>query len=468
MGYSKKDLSMSNTLVTTVITSTPIFGSVIYATGEYTATYTPAGVLVSVTGNIEVEDPVTHAFTDFTVDSSVSTNGSQYVADFTSATGAITNLQLVWNTETPSTYTGTSSPPLSYVTESGTTDTMSAAHTGTLLNFVACYCAGTRIRTPDGDVAVGSLVAGQMVVTASGEVKPIRWIGKRVINVRQHADPAMVRPIRIAAGALAEGMPKRDLLVSPDHAMLVDGALIPARLLVNHRSVTEMMETKTVTYFHVELDRHDIIIANGAPAESYLDTGNRDVFTDATDSAADVDFSVGERLRATAVGMCMTLVTDPEAVFPIWQRIADRAGLEVYESIETTGDNGGIRLIAGSRTLRPVVAEGDRVIFALPHDATDVRLVSFAAQPNKARPWLDDRRELGVAVKAISADHTAVALDGPALTTGWWDVEHAGTTAFRWTSGDAVFALPKGTKLLTVRLHAVMPEDDQVVFARAA
>jgi hypothetical protein len=164
----------------------------------------------------------------------------------------------------------------------------------------------------------------------------------------------------------------------------------------------------------------------------------------------------------------MPLATDPEAVFPIWQRVADRAGLAVQEGAESVADHGSIRLMVGTRALRPVVVEGDRLIFALPHDTRAVRLVSASAQPSKSRPWLDDRRSLGVAVKAISADHIAVALDGPALTSGWWDVEHAGTILFRWTSGDGAFALPKGTKLLTVRLHAVMAVADQAVFAKAA
>jgi hypothetical protein len=461
---------MSDTSVTTIITATPIFGTNIFATGTYVAVYNSSGALISLTGNIIVEDPGTHSFTDFTSAATVGETNGVYYADFTSG-GPFTALQLVWVGETPSTYSGTNplSPPFSYVTEAGSgSELLNPSSTGSLVNFVACYCPGTLIGTPDGDVAVENLVEGQLVTTASGEAKPIHWIGRRTINIRRHPDPDMVRPIRIAAGALAEATPTRDLLVSPDHAILLDGALIPARLLVNHRSVTEMTETRSVTYFHVELDRHDIIVANGALAESYLDTGNRAIFVAESVVTADVDLSVGQRLRMPADGACMPLVTDPEAVFPIWQRIADRAGLEVFESGETTGGYGGIRLIAGSRTLRPVAVEGDRLIFALPRDTSEVRLVSGTMRPNKARPWLDDRRELGVAVKAISADHTAVALDGPALTTGWWDVEHAGTAAFRWTSGNAAFALPKGTKLLTVRLHAVMAEAEQPAFAQAA
>jgi hypothetical protein len=468
---------MSDTTIFTQIKTAPIFGTNLFASGFYDATYDASGALISVTGDIIVDNPISHAISLFTLDTSVSgTGGGQYTADFVvdgtnnlSIVGHITELDLVWNTETPTAYAGTypGSGPFSLVIEGGGPSLINSNDTGTLQNF-PCYAAGTLIRTVDGEIAVENLAEGQLVVTASGTAKPIRWIGRRTVNVRRHADPATVRPIRIAAGALAEGVPARDLLVSPDHAMLVDGALIPARLLVNNRSITEATDVKIVTYFHVELDSHDIIIAEGAQAESFLDTGNRAVFANTDVSAMNVDLSVAQRLRMPAEGACMPLVTDPEAVFPIWQRIADRAGLEVRESIETAGGHGDVRLIADGRTLRPVVTEGDRLIFALPRDTSELRLVSTAVRPSMARPWLDDRRDLGVAVKSIMADHATVALDSPALGTGWWDVEHAGMSAFRWTNGDAGFALPKGTKLLSIRLHAATADAEKPVLAHAA
>jgi hypothetical protein len=333
-----------------------------------------------------------------------------------------------------------------------------------------CFARGTLIATPEGEVAVENLAVGQQVVTASGEAKLIRWIGHRTIDIARHPDPELVRPVRIAAGALAEGVPVRDLVVSCDHGMLVDGALIPARLLVNHRSITLDVQAESVTYYHVELDQHDIVIAEGALSESYLDTGNRDTFENASVTVLNPDLSVEQRLRMPADGACMPLVTETAAVLPVWQRLADRAGTSAAE-IETSmasAADGGVRLIVGSRTLRPVVAQDDSLIFALPRDADQVRLVSAAARPNKARPWLDDRRDLSLAVKSITADQTAIALDGPGFGSGWWDVESAGPTSFRWSNGDAVVAVPKGTKLLTIRLYAAMPETGQLRQAEAA
>jgi hypothetical protein len=251
--------------------------------------------------------------------------------------------------------------------------------------------------------------------------------------------------------------------------MLVDGALIPARMLVNHRSITEDTRAGTVTYFHVELDSHDIILAEGAPAESYLDTGNRGMFANAPVTFLTADLSAATRLRMPQDGACMPLATDPGTVFPIWQRLLHRAGADAgTDGSDIAARDEGVRLVAGARTLRPIVADGGTLIFALPRDAVAVRLLSAAARPNRARPWLDDRRSLGVAVTEISADTAPVPLDGPAFGAGWWDIEQAGTGAFRWSNGDAVIAVPAGTKLLTVRLHAAAPAACASVRAEAA
>ena len=107
--------------------------------------------------------------------------------------------------------------------------------------------------------------------------QPIVWIGRRDVDLVGHADPESARPIRIAAGAFAENQPARDLLLSPDHAVFADGVLIPVKHLVNGTTIRQI-DVERVTYFHIELARHDIIFAEGLAAESYLDTGNRATF----------------------------------------------------------------------------------------------------------------------------------------------------------------------------------------------
>ncbi|MBN8896792.1 MAG: Hint domain-containing protein, partial [Rhodospirillales bacterium] len=145
---------------------------------------------------------------------------------------------------------------------------------------LACFAAGTRIATERGEVAVERLVVGDRVRTIGGGMRPVRWIGHRAIDCRCHPDPTAVRPVRIRAHAFGAGMPARDLYLSPDHAVFLEGALIPIRHLVDGGLVAQVAHSR-VTYFHVELDGHDVLLADGLPAESYLEVGGRSAFANA-------------------------------------------------------------------------------------------------------------------------------------------------------------------------------------------
>jgi hypothetical protein len=99
------------------------------------------------------------------------------------------------------------------------------------------------------------------------------------IDCRRHRRPHEVFPVRVQAYAFGPGVTHRDLLVSPDHALFLDGVLIPARYLCNGTTIRQEA-VAAVSYFHIELEQHDVLLAEGLPAESYLDTGNRDAFAD--------------------------------------------------------------------------------------------------------------------------------------------------------------------------------------------
>ena len=145
-----------------------------------------------------------------------------------------------------------------------------------------CYASGTFIRTALGDVAVEALRIGDLAVTALGTHRPIRWLGHRIIDCRRHPRPAEVMPIRIAAHAFGSNKPARDLYVSPGHAICVDvlgGTLISAGSLVNGKTIVQI-DVAIVAYWHVEFDEHEIILAEGLPAESYLEMGNRNFFVE--------------------------------------------------------------------------------------------------------------------------------------------------------------------------------------------
>jgi hypothetical protein len=135
-----------------------------------------------------------------------------------------------------------------------------------------CYLRGTRLLTPAGEVAVEDLKIGDTLVTRFNGYRRIKWIG------RQSFAQAFVRnnfeqiPVRIAAGALASNVPKRDLFVSPAHSMLVDGKLLLAKNLVNGLTITQDWVPEEIHYYQPEFETHDCVLAEGAWSESYGDT----------------------------------------------------------------------------------------------------------------------------------------------------------------------------------------------------
>lgn len=146
------------------------------------------------------------------------------------------------------------------------------------VELVTCFAAGTLITTQRGDVPVETLLPGDPVITPLREAaEPVVWIGRRRIDCRRHPAPHRVWPVRIRAGAFGPGQPYRDLLVSPNHAIYADGVLIPARCLVNGSTV-QQVEVEAITYYHVELPQHDVLLANGLAVESYLEANDRGTF----------------------------------------------------------------------------------------------------------------------------------------------------------------------------------------------
>ncbi|MCG2645516.1 MULTISPECIES: Hint domain-containing protein [Bradyrhizobium] len=143
---------------------------------------------------------------------------------------------------------------------------------------VICFMAGTMVRIPSGEVAVESLKRGDLVATHDGRMMPVTWLGRQTVST-VFGDPLRVLPVRIKASALGHNIPARDLLISPDHAILVDGALIQAGALVNGSSITRENNVPQVfTYYHVELDDHSLVLAENTPAETFVDNVDRLAF----------------------------------------------------------------------------------------------------------------------------------------------------------------------------------------------
>ena len=191
-------------------------------------------------------------------------------------------------------------PGQSYYEEYGIVSLSSVDHPVFPLTFVfnsavyqptaPCFARGTRIDTRRGEVPVEDIAVGDEVRTMSGAFRPVVWAGHRAVDLAQHNHPELARPVRISAGALADNVPSRDLVVSPDHNLFLQGVLIPAKCLLNGSTVATL-DVARVFYHHIELETHDVVFAEGAATETYLDTGNRTSFAGLAVTDAHPDFS---------------------------------------------------------------------------------------------------------------------------------------------------------------------------------
>ena len=163
------------------------------------------------------------------------------------------------------------------IPDSGTTNLWQSQTNG---QVYLCFAPGTPIATPSGEVAVETLSIGDLVLTADGRTVAVKWLGRQTAMPR-FGPAERLRLVRLQAGALGHGLPRTDLTVTADHALLIDGVLCHAGALVNGTSITrvplaEMGERYTV--YHVETEAHEIILAAGTPAETFIDNVTRRVF----------------------------------------------------------------------------------------------------------------------------------------------------------------------------------------------
>jgi hypothetical protein len=347
------------------------------------------------------------------------------------------------------------------IDQAGNISAASAAFTVTEDPSAVCFTRGTHLLTDSGEALVEALRLEDLMITADGKLSPVKWIGQRTINIAAHPRPETVAPIRIQRGAFADNIPHNDLLVSPDHAIFVEGKLICARQLINGTTICQEQGLTSVEYFHVELDAHAILLAEGLPTESYLDTGNRGFFANSDKPLVlHPDLSDEGNCPTREAASCAPFVWDETTVQPVWQRLAERAATlgQPALSPQTTTDS-DLRLFVNGRSLRPISGENGRFIFMLPRGATEGHLLSRASSPTDLRPWLADNRSLGLFVEQIVLrDHAnelqEIAIDDPALAEGWWAVEQEGIALRRWTKGRAVLPLYRmpGAAMLEIRV----------------
>ncbi|HXF52905.1 MAG TPA: Hint domain-containing protein [Hyphomicrobiaceae bacterium] len=198
-----------------------------------------------------------------------------------------------------------------------------------------CFLVGTRIRTPKGEVPVESLAVGDVVETISGQAKPITWIGHRRFERQANERwPVEILPVRIARSALGPEIPHSDLYLSDAHALYLDGLLIPVRQLINGRSIARCaVDSDIIEYFHIEVAGHDVIFAEGAPAEtlrgrSKLDFDNasdRVATSSVTPFAAVAACRTRDVLRSRLRTALSPIIDRRQPVDLVWERLAERA-----------------------------------------------------------------------------------------------------------------------------------------------
>lgn len=334
-----------------------------------------------------------------------------------------------------------------------------------------CFLAGSMIATPKGDIAVETLEIGDVVKTwnwqsQSIENRTIGWIGKKRTNVRGGlADDVAGYPVRVLKNAIAEGIPYKDMLITPEHSLFFKNKFVPVRMLVNGRSIFYDRSILSYDYFHIETEDHSVIWADGMMTESYLDTGNRSTFRQ---EGAVVRLGQAEEGKDWASDAAAELAVSRAVVEPLFRQIERRAadaGLTDQSDVGELTHDADLHLVMDKgQSVRAARKQGDLVTFMLPVGVESVRIVSRTSRPSDViGPFVDDRRDLGVLVGDVSLfdgaafQNLTYHLDQADLD-GWAAVE---ASACRWTNGNAL--LPLGTsenanlRLLTLKVLAAGP-----------
>lgn len=304
---------------------------------------------------------------------------------------------------------------------------------------VACFAQGTLISTPLGDLAVERLAAGDLIHLLSSEVASITWIGHRVMDCRRQPNPKDVWPVRIHANAFGEGKPRHDLWLSPDHSVFVDDVLIPIRYLLNGASIAQE-PCDEVTYWHIELEQHGVILAEGLPCESYLDTGNRGTFDN---GGRTVHLHPDFALKVWDAQACAPLVRGGAGLERARRRILDCLPQLGWAF---TDDPEACFTTEAGKVLEPQIF-GEWACLAMPDGAARLQIESRQAAPAELNPASDDFRRLGVPVTHLHLDGEMVGLDDSRFLSGW----HATESGLRWSNGRGVLDVA-GVSIVELRL----------------
>ncbi len=249
-------------------------------------------------------------------------------------------------------------------------------------------------------------------------------------------------------------MPNADLWLSPGHSVYADGALIPVSFLINGITITQH-DAAQLTYWHVELDQHDVLISQNLPSESYLDTGNRNSFSNAGGAVAMVpNFAPAESALSGA-----PLVMAGPVLAAVRERLLGRIAAFGYVEAEHEGlrilaDGVPVAALQSGRTLRVGVPAGTRAL----------SLVSSSGIPAHHDAQSADTRRLGVAIEGFRIDSETVSLADIRLVAGFHSVEGSDGAEWRWTDGRATMSVA-GNKVVELDIMPTSGWVDYVVSA---
>ncbi|UYH51070.1 Hint domain-containing protein [Candidatus Kirkpatrickella diaphorinae] len=369
-----------------------------------------------------------------------------------------------------------------YISSSPIHDTTTLPVTGDF--DPVCYLADAMVETVSGEKPVQDLQVGDEVITrdAFGNIstQPIIWTGKSRLRANKAlSDDRSGFPVRIKAGALAEKVPHRDLLVTSEHAIFLEGHFIPVRMLVNGRTISYDRSIEAYDYYHFETAQHSIVHVSGAATETFLDNGMRDQFAEQNQAE---NGAAADGVKQWGLDSAAPLCVTPEFVRDIYESLKDRAaqidpsdasaltaGYDVTEDPDLN-----VETVDGARLELREVTNG-WYLYSLPAGLSQLYLTSRVTRPCDALgPFIDDRRLLGVLVGEIVIEKPSGHVEVTDHLTnerleGWSSIENH---LSRWTSGRAEIILDDVTdahdnvlaiKILSTGLHRLPPRPEDVM-----
>lgn len=332
-----------------------------------------------------------------------------------------------------------------------------------------CYLAGSMLRVVGGEKAVEEISIGDRIIAWDNEngvdvTKAVVWVGSKTVIVNASLpDDLAGYPIRVCKDAISDGVPYSDLLITAEHCLFLDGRFVPARMLVNGRSIFFDRSMQRFDVYHIETEVHSIVTANGMLSESFLNTENHGLFRK---NSRVVSLSSTHQLTWDDAAAPLTVSRETiEPLFRTIEKRANKVGFAIQAEARPLTNESDLHLTTDTGAIiRPARQSNGRVMFMIPNGVESVRIVSNASRPcDVVGPFVDDRRNLGILVGEITlfeSNRTRTLTDHLHDTqlSGWNNVEE---DTMRWTNGNAMLPLgqrtPSAIALMALEVRAAGP-----------